>query len=63
MIKIEGKDVNGFWESPHDITVVNTAKGNASVVRHEMLHDLLRGDRDHEHEAWSHCDLGEQGGQ
>ena len=59
---IGGKDGSGFWEPPHDITVVNTAKGNASVVRHEMLHDLLRGDPDHEDEAWSHRDLGNQGG-
>jgi len=62
VIVIEGKDLNGFWESPHDITVVKTAKGNTSVVRHEMLHDLLHGDPDHEHEAWSHCGLGNQGG-
>ena len=57
VLVIGGKDVSGSWEPPHDITVAKTAKGNAFVVHHEMLHDLLRGDPDHEHEAWSHCDL------
>ena len=61
-IVIRGDVVLGFWEPPHDITVVNTAKEDAFVVRHEMLHDLLRGDLDHKHEAWSHCNLGTQGG-
>ncbi len=61
-IVIRGKVVLGFWESPHDITVVKTVKEEAFVVRHEMLHDLLRGDPDHEHRAWSRCDLGNQDG-
>ena len=60
-IVIRGEDVDGIWESPHDITVVETAKEDAFVVRHEMLHELLRGDIDHEHEAWSLCGLGSQG--
>ena len=60
-IVIDGEVVLGFWEAPHDITVVNTAKENDVVVRHEMLHDLLSGDPDHAHEAWSDCNLSNQG--
>ena len=57
-IVIQGDVVLGFWEAPHDITLVNTSKESDFVVSHEMLHDLLSGDTDHEHEAWSHCNLG-----
>ena len=60
-IVIDGEVVLGFWEAPHDITVVNTAKENDFVVRHEMLHDLLSGDPDHEDQAWSDCNLNNQG--
>ena len=60
-IVIQGEVVLGFWEAPHDITVVITAKENDFVVGHEMLHDLLSGDPDHRHEAWSHCNLGNSG--
>ena len=27
------------------------------ALRHEMLHDLLRGDRDHERPEWALCGL------
>jgi hypothetical protein len=60
-IVIQGDVVLGFWEAPHDITILSNAKENDFVVRHEMLHDLLSGDPDHQHEAWSQCGLGNNG--
>ena len=54
---IRGKSVLGFWEPPHDITISNALKEEASIVRHEMLHDLLTGDVEHEQGAWSACGL------
>ena len=53
--------VLGIWESPHDITFVNIWKEDAFVVRHEMLHELLRGDVDHKDEAWSACSFATEG--
>ncbi len=60
-IVVQGVVVSGLWEPPHDITLWSLATENASVVRHEILHDLLRGDGDHKDDAWSLCNLGTQG--
>ena len=57
---VQGESVLGLWEPQHDITVLNTLKEEAPIVRHEMLHDLLSGDIEHEHEAWSACGLDDQ---
>jgi hypothetical protein len=59
---VQGESVLGIWEPMHDITVLNTLKDEASIVRHEMLHDLLGGDIEHVHEAWSACGLGRRDG-
>lgn len=34
----------GFWVQPHDIYLLRRVTGRASVVRHEMTHDLLQRD-------------------
>lgn len=52
-----GEGVQGIWESPHDITVVRGAEADASIVSHEILHNLLQGDIDHRHDAWVRCNL------
>ncbi len=49
--------VQGLWEFPHDITLTREAEGIGSIVRHEILHDLLRGDTEHTLSAWTRCDL------
>ena len=59
---VRGESVLGLWEPHHDITVLNTLKEEAPILRHEMLHDLLSGDIEHEHQAWSACDLDDQDG-
>ena len=56
-IRSGGKSVQGIWQFPHDVTVVRGAEAVSSIVRHEMLHELLRGDADHKNEAWVRCDL------
>ena len=53
----QGENVSGLWEPPHDITIRRDQEMTAFVVRHEMLHELLRGNVDHELPAWLHCDL------
>jgi len=32
---------NGVWESPHDITLAPKHADNETLVKHEMLHDLI----------------------
>lgn len=56
---IEGDGVNawGRWSPPHEIILVDGWEANEDVVRHEMLHDLLGGDREHGNPAWEACDL------
>lgn len=36
----------GHWRSPHDVYIAETWTYNASLVKHEMLHDVL-GTGDH----------------
>jgi hypothetical protein len=52
-----GRLVRGLWEPPHNITVWNGLEDDRETVRHEMLHDLLRGDPEHRLPAWSDCGL------
>ncbi|MDX1393056.1 MAG: hypothetical protein R3195_01650 [Gemmatimonadota bacterium] len=33
---------NGMWEAPHDITLAPRYVNHARLVKHEMLHDLVR---------------------
>lgn len=56
-ITFKGQIVRGFWEPPHTITVWNGLEPDEFTVRHEMLHDLLGGDPDHELSVWADCDL------
>jgi hypothetical protein len=50
-----GALVLGKWEEPHRITVLANQIESESVVKHEMLHDLLNGDPDHQGPAWDAC--------
>ncbi|NNM33854.1 MAG: hypothetical protein HKO53_12345 [Gemmatimonadetes bacterium] len=50
----------GLWEPPHDITVLRGLEEDEGTVRHEMLHDLLRGDPDHRSPTWEACGLAPQ---
>ncbi len=43
------------WEPPHRITVLANQIETESVVKHEMLHDLLDGDPSHQAPAWNAC--------
>ena len=45
------------WSEPHEIVIVRGHEEDEKVVRHEMLHDLLAGDRGHASAAWDACDL------
>lgn len=36
-----GVEVYGFWTENHHIFIAETLKLNPSIVRHEMLHDLI----------------------
>ena len=40
-----------------DIIIVRGYEDNSKVVRHEMLHDLLRGDASHTDARWASCEL------
>lgn len=48
--------VKGQWLSNREITIKTGYEDDYKVVKHEMLHDLLRGDRTHAHESWGLCD-------
>jgi hypothetical protein len=50
-----GESTLGEWLSNREITLRAGHEHRVEVVKHEMLHDLLRGDRDHEDEAWEAC--------
>ena len=47
----------GEWNSRREITIVTSAIMDRQVVRHEILHDLLGGDGDHEDRSWALCGL------
>ena len=50
-----GTHVHGQWISNREITFKDGFELEDWVVKHEMLHDLLDGDRDHTHFAWRVC--------
>lgn len=52
-----GQLLRGVWEPPHRITIWLGLEDDETTVRHEMLHDLLRGDPDHLRPAWEACGL------
>jgi hypothetical protein len=54
-ITVNKQIVLAHWEKPHKITLTRFHVATASVVRHEMLHDLLDGDPNHADEAWQAC--------
>jgi hypothetical protein len=37
-----GAVCNGMWETPHDISIAPGYLNNERLVKHEMLHDLIR---------------------
>ncbi len=51
----DGMVARGRWSPPHDIILVRGYEDDPAVVRHEMLHDLLDGDRLHERAEWAAC--------
>jgi hypothetical protein len=50
-----GTSILGQWLPPHNITIKAGYERHDDVVRHEMLHDLLQGDRFHRDRAWIRC--------
>jgi len=56
-IVVDGGLARGAWVDSHRIIIVRGFEENERTVRHEMLHDLLRGDPGHESSEWSRCDL------
>lgn len=52
-----GPDIVGQWSPPHTITIRLGYEYDETVVKHEILHDLLEGDRFHDEPAWQICDL------
>jgi hypothetical protein len=52
----------GRWSPPHEIVIVRGFEDDERTVRHEMLHDLLRGDAEHRSPEWSACGLLFEGG-
>lgn len=53
----DGAIARARWSEPHDIIVVAGYEDDPAVVRHEMLHDLLNGDRLHGDRLWDVCGL------
>ena len=49
--------VLGQWRESREITLRIDVWNDHAVVKHEMLHDLLRGDPHHASPAWADCDL------
>jgi hypothetical protein len=53
----DGAVARGRWSEPHEIVIVKGYEADPKTVRHEMLHDLLGGDRSHSAAAWAECNL------
>ncbi|MBT8335217.1 MAG: hypothetical protein KJO11_01345 [Gemmatimonadetes bacterium] len=53
----DGSGILGQWNERREITVRSDVWLDGDVVRHEILHDLLRGDRDHDRREWVFCGL------
>jgi hypothetical protein len=56
-ITYDGVYAQGVWLPPHDIVILRGYEEHEPTVRHEMLHDLLEGDGEHEEAAWILCEL------
>jgi hypothetical protein len=56
-----GDRVMGRWLAPHNVYlttwVVVTDSVESITTMHEMLHALLDGDPEHQHEVWDRCGL------
>ncbi len=56
--ELDGSDeVVGQWTERREIILRSDTWLDSIVVRHEILHDLLGGDRGHEGPEWDTCDL------
>lgn len=53
----DGLVARARWSPPHEIVIVRGYETDERTVRHEMLHDLLTGDRGHASPSWDGCDL------
>jgi hypothetical protein len=53
----DGLVARARWSAPHDIIIVAGYENDSTLVRHEMLHDLLDGDRQHRRLEWDRCAL------
>ena len=53
----DGPGILGQWNTRREITVRSDVWLDREVVRHEVLHDLLRGDRLHERGEWATCGI------
>ncbi len=53
----DGVIARARWTAPHEIIIVKGYEDDERVVRHEMLHDLLQGDRLHQSDLWHRCGL------
>lgn len=49
--------VLGRWNSRREITLRLDSWLDATVIAHEIVHDLLRGDAQHQAPAWQKCGL------
>ena len=47
----------GLWRPPHEIVIARGYEEDETIVRHEMLHDLLGGDPEHSEPSWRSCNL------
>lgn len=56
-INSNGFAVLGQWMDPHDIMLREDSVNDNRVVKHEMLHDLLRGDPTHSQLPWQACQV------
>lgn len=52
-----GNGILGQWNERREITVRSDVWLDPEVVRHEVLHDLLRGDPLHRRTEWTVCGI------
>ena len=52
-----GEGILGQWNGRREITIRSDVWLEREVVAHEILHDLLAGDRDHVRPEWDACGL------
>ena len=53
----DGAGILGQWNERREVTVRSDVWLDSEVVRHEILHDLLGGDRNHVRREWALCGL------